>query len=571
MKKIQRLLRRLRSDTRNEVRASHMDLQHPMAACGESALEQLQAKKHGIAQQDKDNRPCVQPVGCREQENEREAAPCSEKGSQASSAGHGAGAAEAGQCASTLERADEPDVHSEPDVRPEAGVSELPSVEEEAVQHSSESSGSKDTERTVEPKSDLLAFSPSLGIHQTSKSASEQMFQRKREQWQCLQDKLYRDISEMQESNKSLSQQLSKAERKASRLEKEVEQLKVLLQEKTLFLQSAEKTIEDVRKQAKKYHALRPQKAQLKKEAAEKEVLQEQLSQLQKTNLSLCQQLEGMRNKAIQETGAVTQLQEKLADTSSKLWKAKTSLLVSTYTCRYLEEENSKLQEDLDKANAKGRDLSAELEVQHELLLQLEDDKQKLQEQVASLKLQLETERIHHQRWSKERTQEMRKKQELSHLFPMPAVSQAKSEHINIQEMAVRKYQEQQIAALKSEVERTQSLQRETLLQLPHVEAKIDRSDKQCLTQKDIRRCLTNKLNRANNLLADVSAERPQEHLPSNSSVARPALRNALKTGEDLLGTVTSEHELRSAGTSQITPGRSLKVNQVQVAPFKTT
>lgn len=33
-----------------------MDLQHPMAACGDSALVQLQAKKHGIAQQDEDNR-----------------------------------------------------------------------------------------------------------------------------------------------------------------------------------------------------------------------------------------------------------------------------------------------------------------------------------------------------------------------------------------------------------------------------------------------------------------------------------------------------------------------------------
>lgn len=160
----------------------------------------------------------------------------------------------------------------------------------------------QDTERTLEPKSDLLAFSPSLGIHQTSKSAAEQMFQREREQWLRLQEKLYRDISEMQENNKSLSQQLSKAERKASRLEKEVEQLKELLQEKTLFLQSAERMIEEVRKQAKKCHALCPQKAQSEKEAAEKEVLQEQLSQLQKTNLSLCQQLEGMRNKAIQET-----------------------------------------------------------------------------------------------------------------------------------------------------------------------------------------------------------------------------------------------------------------------------
>lgn len=62
--------------------------------------------------------------------------------------------------------------------------------------------------------------------------------------------------------------------------------------------------------------------------------------------------------------------------------------------------------------------------------------------------------------------------------------------------MAVRKYQEQQIAALKSEVGRTQSLQQETLLQLARVEAKIDRSDQQYLMQKDIRRGLTNKLNR---------------------------------------------------------------------------
>lgn len=84
----------------------------------------------------------------------------------------------------------------------------------------------------------------------------------------------------------------------------------------------------------------------------------------------------------------------------------------------------------------------------------------------------------------------------LHYMFQTLAVSQARSEQINIQEMAVRKYQEQQIAALKSEVGRTQSLQQETLLQLARVEAKIDRSDQQYLMQKDIRRGLTNKLNR---------------------------------------------------------------------------
>nr|XP_013050148.1 ankyrin repeat domain-containing protein 26-like [Anser cygnoides] len=477
MKKIQRWLRRLRSNTMNELWAQHMDLQHPTAACGDSALVQPQAKEHGIIQQDKDNghSPCVQPVGCREQENEREAAPCSEKGTPASSAGHGAGAAEARQCAPTLKRADEPDVHSEP------AVSKSPSNEEEAVQHSSKSSGSKDTKRTVEPKSDLLVFSPSLGIHQTSKSASEEMFQREREQWLRLQEKLYLDISEMQESNKSLSQQLSKAEGKASRLEKEVERLKEMLQEMTLFLKTTKQILHQVRKQAKQCHALCPQKAQVKKEAAEKEVLQEQLAQLQSKNLSLCQQLENMQNEAIQERmRAVRQLQEKLDDACKKHWEAETSVHVSANICRYLKEENSKLQEDLDKANAKGRDLSAQLEVEHEQLLQLEMEKQKLQELVASLKLRLEACRVDNRtqshRQSEERIrQEMRQKQELDLLCQ--AASQAKLEQISSQDMAVRKYQEQQTAALESELERIQSLQQETALQLAYAQAEIDRSN----------------------------------------------------------------------------------------------
>lgn len=78
----------------------------------------------------------------------------------------------------------------------------------------------------------------------------------------------------------------------------------------------------------------------------------------------------------------------------------------------------------------------------------------------------------------------------------MQAVSQAKLEQISSQEMAVIKYQEQQIAALESELERTQSLQQETALQLAYAQAEIDRSNKQYLLGQDIRRCLTNHLNR---------------------------------------------------------------------------
>lgn len=59
----------------------------------------------------------------------------------------------------------------------------------------------------------------------------------------------------------------------------------------------------------------------------------------------------------------------------------------------------------------------------------------------------------------------------------MQAASQAKLEQISSQDMAVRKYQEQQTAALESELERIQSLQQETALQLAYAQAEIDRSN----------------------------------------------------------------------------------------------
>lgn len=84
----------------------------------------------------------------------------------------------------------------------------------------------------------------------------------------------------------------------------------------------------------------------------------------------------------------------------------------------------------------------------------------------------------------------------LLYLFHMQAASQAKLEQISSQDMTVRKYQEQQTAALESELERIQSLQQETALQLAYAQAEIDRSNTQYLVGQDIRRCITNNLNR---------------------------------------------------------------------------
>jgi len=109
-------------------------------------------------------------------------------------------------------------------------------------------------------------------------------------------------ISEVLETNKSLCQQLSKAKRKAGRLEEEVEQLKETLQEKTLALDRVERELHEARRQAKEQHALPPKSTQERKDAIKQaEGLQEQLAQLQSENVFLRQQLGEVRNKTTQE------------------------------------------------------------------------------------------------------------------------------------------------------------------------------------------------------------------------------------------------------------------------------
>lgn len=119
----------------------------------------------------------------------------------------------------------------------------------------------------------------------------------------------------MMETNKRLSQQLSKAERKASRLEKEVGQLKETLQEKTLALHTRERELSQAHRQAKKRYALHFKKEQERKDAVEKaERLQQQLAQLQSENLSLRQKL----RKAERKTSGLEKQVDNLKETLSE-------------------------------------------------------------------------------------------------------------------------------------------------------------------------------------------------------------------------------------------------------------
>uniref|UniRef100_A0A8C3RAL2 Ankyrin repeat domain-containing protein 26 n=1 Tax=Cyanoderma ruficeps TaxID=181631 RepID=A0A8C3RAL2_9PASS len=251
-----------------------------------------------------------------------------------------------------------------------------------------------------------------LERHQSSKSDVERTFQRERDEWLRLQDKLHHDLSDVREANKNLSQQLSKAESKANSQENELHQLRQTLREKTLLLEITQKELSQTQCQAKEYdHARQLEKDQVNKLTIKQESMQERLAQLQSENLLLRQQLEDLQNKGIIKEKVVNDVQDRFNDIFNKL-RADTEKQV------YLVEERNKelnakcidlreqvfkyetdkieregmirqLQQELADALKKQSMSEASLEVTTRYRSDLEEDKLRLQKELEKAKTKL--------------------------------------------------------------------------------------------------------------------------------------------------------------------------------------
>ncbi|RLW06533.1 hypothetical protein DV515_00004401 [Chloebia gouldiae] len=251
-----------------------------------------------------------------------------------------------------------------------------------------------------------------LERHQSSRSDVERTFQRERDEWLRLQDKLHHDLSDVREANKSLSQQLSNAESKANSLENELHQLRQTLREKTLLLEMTQKELSQTQCQAKEYdHARQLEKDQVSKLTIKQESMQERLAQLQSENLLLRQQLEDLQNKGIIKEKVVNDVQDRFNDIFNKL-RADTEKQI------YLVEERNKelnakcidlreqvfkyetdkieregmirqLQQELADALKKQSMSEASLEVTTRYRSDLEEDKLRLQKELEKAKTKL--------------------------------------------------------------------------------------------------------------------------------------------------------------------------------------
>lgn len=134
---------------------------------------------------------------------------------------------------------------------------------------------------------------------ETSKRDLELAFQRARDEWSRLQDKMNFDASHLKDNNEILSQQLFKTESKLNSLEIELHHTRDTLREKTLGLERVQKNLSQTQCQMKEMEQkYQNEQVKVNKYIGKQESVEERLSQLQSENMLLRQQLDDAHNKA---------------------------------------------------------------------------------------------------------------------------------------------------------------------------------------------------------------------------------------------------------------------------------
>uniref|UniRef100_A0A4X1TZJ2 Uncharacterized protein n=1 Tax=Sus scrofa TaxID=9823 RepID=A0A4X1TZJ2_PIG len=199
---------------------------------------------------------------------------------------------------------------------------------------------------------------------QTSKRDLELAFQRAKDEWLRLQDKMNFDVANLKDNNEMLSQQLSKTESKFNSLETELHHTKDALREKALVLERVQRDLSQAQGQKKEIeHMYQSEQGKVNKYMGKQESLEERLSQLQSENLLLRQQLDDAQNKVDSKEKTVINIQGQFQDIVKRLQaeSERQGLMLEernkelTNECNHLKErlyqyENEKAERELQEA-----------------------------------------------------------------------------------------------------------------------------------------------------------------------------------------------------------------------------
>ena len=128
---------------------------------------------------------------------------------------------------------------------------------------------------------------------QASKRDLELAFQRAKDEWCHLQDKMNFEMSNLKDNNEVLSQQLSEVESKFNALEIELQYTRDALREKTLALEHLQRNPKQTQGQKKEIEQKsQNEQGKVNEYMGKHESLEEKLSQLQSENMLLREQLD---------------------------------------------------------------------------------------------------------------------------------------------------------------------------------------------------------------------------------------------------------------------------------------
>nr|Q811D2.2 RecName: Full=Ankyrin repeat domain-containing protein 26 [Mus musculus] len=254
---------------------------------------------------------------------------------------------------------------------------------------------------------------------QTAKRDLEIAFQRARDEWFRVKDKMNFDMSNLRDNNEVLSQQLSKTERKLNSLEIEFHHTKDELREKTLALKHAQRDLSQTQCQMKEVeHMFQDEQGKVSKFMGKQESIEERLAQLQSENTLLRQQLDDAANKAESKDKTIVNIQDQFQDVLTRFQaesqrhslrlEDRNQELVSE--CSHLRErlcqyENEKaerevvvrqLQQELADTLKKQSMSEASLEVSSRYRSNLEEEARDLKKKLGQLRSQLQEARDQH-------------------------------------------------------------------------------------------------------------------------------------------------------------------------------
>ncbi|XP_042649270.1 ankyrin repeat domain-containing protein 7 [Tyto alba] len=256
-----------------------------------------------------------------------------------------------------------------------------------------------------------------------------------------------------------------------------------------------------------------------------------------------------MKNRYSEMVNEVDRLRTKVGELSQQLE-------IESKKCMQLEAQNQDLREELSTMRGN-----------HE---KLEKSKCQLKEKVANLKYRLETNMVDHsqieqyKREMEERAdQEIRQKlQEVNLFLQTQAASQDRLEQIRASHHAsLRSQLKHRIKDLECELDRIKNTQQDSIFQKESTQAEVERYKELYLEEVKIRRGLANKLEKANERLAEANAKLLQERHRSKSLITSSIVSGGLAASPVLYST-----ELGHLGNS-LALNRSLSLGGSFLSP----